>query len=183
MANEDEVQKAMEELEQVVEEADPNPREAHCYRSGQCCRFILIDSSPRQLRRDYADWNYNPNLKYSEAKAIHFDEIHLIYPMLSGRCRGKWKNPYCKTIRYVYGPCSHLHSKDDTPACTIYEIRPRMCRAYPYYGKLELEMSVSAQEVNPSYMKGCGFNTNSEVGFSAEEIMAGLTPLDDDEKE
>jgi hypothetical protein len=176
----------VEEKQLIAEEspglAEPRCPKPECGRSGQCCHFVLLDMSPRRLWEDYADWSKNPNLKYSDARAIHFDDIHLVYPMLTGHCRGKWVNPHCGTVRYVYG-CKHISLKEDESVCTIHEIRPQMCRAYPFYGKQPMEMGAVAQDANPGYMRGCGYNTDPDAGFSPGDILDGLEELSDDEKE
>lgn len=157
-----------------------------CKRSGMCCEHILLDVSPSQLRRDYELW-VNGSITHGQAR---FSDIHVIFPMLEGRCRGKWKNPHCGSVRYVYGPCKNLTYETveqdgqqvKLAGCSIHAHRPQLCRNYPYYraGRV-MEMTASGKGQSPGYMQGCGYNADAEAGF-APKLFETLEPLTDAEK-
>ena len=51
--------------------------------------------------------------------------------------------------------CKHFtHDDEGVPACSIYEIRPSMCREFPYYEDVE---HLHRDEPLSPY-KGCGYN-------------------------
>lgn len=114
-----------------------------CKRRGYCCQDVRLAESPDMLRRAYEYW------KRMKSIDPNFSEIYLIYPMLEFRFENlKEDLPY----HYL---CRHFtHDKDGIPACSIYEIRPAMCREFPYYkdiGSLDTNGPLSPY-------RGCGYN-------------------------
>jgi len=102
-------------------------------------------------------------------------EIALLYPALTGTCKGKWHIPGTGEIRYVYGPCNFLKGKK----CVVHHIKAHMCAGYPYYRRgRQTEMGASACGPNPSYIKGCGFNVSKVDGWTAKDFrkLEKLTP-------
>lgn len=138
-----------------------------CNRTGGCCRFILLDYSPEEIQKAYEEW-----IKETTGRR-QIQDIHLIYPMLAGRYRGVLDRDGIK--KHVYGPCKNLEQKDGIAFCSIHENRPRMCSGYPHYeSKREVFMSATPPQENPGYMRGCGYNSNPDSGWSEEEILNNL---------
>ena len=81
----------------------PKPRVPACMRTGMCCETILLSQSPRELRESYERW-YGKR----SSEGPKFDDIFLTYPMLIGRCRGRYVYTDGRIGRYVYGPCRNL---------------------------------------------------------------------------
>lgn len=112
--------------------------------SGHCCENFSLPLSPAELEASYYAWlgreqgSSYVGMNGRESPRVCQD-IHLIYPMLvylgytdkrppkinpsDEKLLGK---PEVKLHRYR---CKHLDPK--TRDCTIYEIRPVMCRTYP----------------------------------------------------
>jgi len=172
------------ELDVLVASADVATEMPTCKRTGMCCRFVLLEVSPRELRARYHQWERSTWDKRCDGDFI--PEMHLVYPMLAGRCRGKWTNPKEGCVKYVYGPCAHLKEAEepgDTPACLIHHIKPRICHGFPFYSQgRELQMRAHGDRPQPSYIKGCGFNTDPDAGFGPEDFKK-LEPLTDEEKD
>lgn len=159
--------------------ANPKPVIPSCLRSGMCCSNIPLRHSPRQLRESFRAW------RESKPDITTLDQIHLIFPMLEGRCRGKKVYPDGE-VRYIYGPCAHLfyEEKDGKrlAGCRIHDDKPRMCSGYPRYGRPEVvEMTDKGANTNPANDQGCGFNVDPNAG-RPREFYAELIPLTDEEK-
>jgi Fe-S-cluster containining protein len=115
----------------------------YCKRMGYCCQDVRLAESPDLLKKAYNYW--------SAMKSIDpgFSEIYLIYPMLEF----KFEN-LKEDLPYHY-KCRHFgHDEDGIPACQIYEIRPSMCRDFPYYDDVK---SLDRDEPLSPY-EGCGYN-------------------------
>ncbi len=114
-----------------------------CKRRGYCCQDVRLAESPDMLARAYRYW------KKSNSIDPDFSEIYLIYPMLEFKFENTMED-----LPYHYR-CKHFtHDKEGIPTCSIYEIRPRMCRDFPYYegvNHLDLTGPLSPYE-------GCGYN-------------------------
>lgn len=151
--------------------APPAPREPGCARTGGCCRNILLEWSPRQLREAYRAW------RDSLPDVTRLQGIELIYPMLAGRCRGKKRYP-SGAVRFVYGPCKHLAvDPGGLAACSIHADRPSLCRGYPtYQDPQKVQMGERPAPTNPGYMRGCGYNRDPQAG-STDADFARLEPL------
>ena len=162
-----------------------------CLRTGFCCEQILMTYSPKMLRESYEAWL--PTIGFMGPRfgsVTTYEDIHLIYPMLQGRCRGKAKLAD-GSYRFVYGPCKNLEYKEiplDSEiggpvkrgaSCSIHEHRPKLCRGYPdYHYQAPIQMGNNQQPRNPGYMKGCGFNDDKTVGYTADDFApAKLEPL------
>ncbi len=115
----------------------------HCKRRGYCCQDVRLAEPPDMLERAYRYWKKSPSIDPG------FSEIYLIYPML----KFKYENP-TEDLPYHYR-CAHFSvTGDNLPACSIYEIRPRMCRDFPYYN----DVSHLDREGPLSPYDGCGYN-------------------------
>ena len=155
----------------------PEMVKRECRRSGHCCTVILLDHHPRQLRDSYRNW------RDSIPNTVRYEGIELIFPMLEGRCRGKMRNG--AKWKYVYGPCKHLVASDATKvaSCSIHADRPSVCKGYPYYNaEQSVMMGLSPPDVNPGYVKGCGYNESVLVGKTIREYTTDLLPLEKDEE-
>lgn len=94
--------------------------------TGHCCQNFSLSWSPEELRDAYRRWQDDLN----DLAPIPID-IHLIYPMvfyLGDDAPGveHINEPVFSGYRYR---CKHWDPA--TRDCTIYEIRPQMCRDYP----------------------------------------------------
>ena len=114
-----------------------------CKRKGYCCQDVRLAEPPDVLREAYEFW------RKSKSVDPAFSEIYLIYPMLSFLFENHEED-----LPYHY-KCKHFtHDENGVPACSIYEIRPAMCRDFPYYEDvkyLERDEPLSPYE-------GCGYN-------------------------
>lgn len=103
-----------------------------CNKCGECCREIPLSASPDELRQAYNNWNDNTGGNY-------WNEIHIIYPMLVPLKRsqlGEFGRRLLRNGAKAIYRCKHLvEMADGTGVCSIYEIRPKMCRGYPWYGQ------------------------------------------------
>jgi Fe-S-cluster containining protein len=114
---------------------------------GHCCRAFFLPCSPEELEAHYHRWlEYRSAIRCltsltMDSKRVHMPElnviqdIHLIYPMV--RYLGAFKRPPYREVVSTgdsvlkhYYTCKHFDPK--TSNCTIYAIRPVMCRDYPY---------------------------------------------------
>jgi Fe-S-cluster containining protein len=101
-------------------------------RSGKCCEDFFLPIKPEELEASYRRWLANktiPLLKNEESNTLHsstpvYQDIHLIYPMVRFLRYDKEKGNHYR--------CVHHDAKSGN--CGIYEIRPDMCRLYPYGG-------------------------------------------------
>lgn len=123
--------------------------------TGHCCKHFYLPYGPEEMKAEYRRWLVlNGEHRRSGIEALSMGppeglrggakestiiDIHLIYPMLIYLGRFRDQLPY-KPVRppeslgegvHIY-TCKHLDRK--TGDCTIYEIRPQMCREYPYSG-------------------------------------------------
>jgi len=115
----------------------------HCKRRGFCCQDVMLAESPDMLERAYRYW------KKSRSIDPDFSEIYLIYPMLEFR----FEKPE-EDLPYHYRCKHYTLDAAGTPTCSIYDIRPRMCRDFPYYeGVDHLDRSGPL-----SPYPGCGYN-------------------------
>ena len=166
----------------LAEEAECKEDEGpHCCQRGDCCCYVLLSTSPRALAREYNTVCGS----MCDKTVVPMDGIALIYPMLTGTCRGKWRNPDTGEIRYGYGPCRHLGTDAAGKAiCHIHQVKPNMCRNYPFYrhGR-QTEMAAVSVGPNPGYMRGCGYNVSKRDGFTPRQFDDFLIPLDTSEQE
>jgi Fe-S-cluster containining protein len=160
-----------------------------CIRTGMCCETILLLQSPRELREAYQEAMREsrrlPRMPGQQKSPIgSWEDIHLIYPMLAGKCRGKYRWP-SGNLQFVYGPCKNLTTekvkfmKDGlehertVAACSIHEDRPSLCSGYPDYGRFTpVQMGPDAKPRSHGYMKGCGYNADPNEGNSPEQFEA-----------
>jgi len=157
-----------------------------CGRSGLCCEFVLLSHSPSQLRTSYRSWVTDGK---EGGDVSRLEGIHLIFPMLEGRCRGKYVAKDGGT-RYVYGPCKNFArekgqgKKPGKGICTIHDNRPALCRGYPYYQNPQtVQMGERRKDDNPGYMRGCGYNSDRKAGHAPSDFGPGqLTSLEESEK-
>ena len=113
---------------------------------GYCCERFCLAYSKEELHAMYLAWTLrardgaaahmikNAELAVRDLRSDYktFD-IHLIYPMLIDLGVHDWNpNKPRKKIRGAkiqHWGCKHFDKK--TRLCTIYDIRPTMCRVYP----------------------------------------------------
>lgn len=111
--------------------------------TGHCCEAFTLPFPPEHLRelyimsRDHLEGRVhlrmNDDLQLHEPRLI--EDIHLIYPMVSylGHIPTPMAGvepPSNPEARAHYYTCKHFDRVSRN--CTIYEIRPGMCRSYPY---------------------------------------------------
>ncbi len=106
---------------------------------GTCCERISIPYHPKELRAAYDAW-YNKEKHYVDDEGEEQPiprHIHLVYPMLKFLGYSKIHPASAKELEFVEEigtqafpvySCKHL-TKDKL--CSIYEIRPDVCRTYP----------------------------------------------------
>jgi len=118
----------------------------YCKRRGYCCQDIRLAEPPYVLRRAYEYWR---DMKVIDPK---FSDIYLIYPMLEF----KFDNQKAD-LPYHY-KCKHF-TRDESgiPTCSIYDVRPAMCRDFPYYDDVK---SLDRDEPLSPY-EGCGYNEDA----------------------
>lgn len=124
-------------------EAAPKPPFSRC--TGHCCRAFFLPYSPEEIRRAYLAWrDGKPVLRSSpESPEIpNLIDIHIIAPMVrhlgfGTRLDVAPTSPITPTPEAPnsiapsghFYTCVHLQQNGD---CGIYDIRPTMCRDYPY---------------------------------------------------
>jgi len=94
---------------------------------GHCCMDVGLFNSPDELESLYQ------RCLYSTRKPLNID---LTYPMLTfykkDRCHPSLGDVSADVYHYT---CKHFDS--ETKLCTIYDIRPQMCRDYPENNKCD----------------------------------------------
>lgn len=114
-----------------------------CKRRGYCCQDVRLAESPDMLEKAYHYW------KKSSSIDPKFSDIYIIYPMLTF----KYENPEKDFSFHYY--CKHFkYNADGISTCTIYDIRPQMCRNFPYYDDVEY----LDRDGSLSPYEGCGYN-------------------------
>jgi len=97
-------------------------------KTALCCRCFIIENSPKELRRLYDTWKTSLNDPL-EVTGL-FDDISVLYPMLKYIGLHKQDADGKPTIKsYHHYTCKHLDREKGI--CTIYDIRPELCRAFP----------------------------------------------------
>ena len=96
-----------------------------------CCEhFPISQLTDADLRAAYLAWKakepeyLRDNGAEGVLECVPVD-IHLIYPMIR-------YSHTCEETGIQYFSCAHWNT--DTKLCNIYEIRPVMCRDFPYRG-------------------------------------------------
>ena len=118
--------------------------------TGHCCRSFYLPYSPKELEAKYRLWQGSSATRFvknglKDNRGAVPEDIWLIYPMveyLGMKQPFKKVNPSNDALlgrsdRGHYYSCKHFDDK--AKKCTIYEIRPRICRDYPYGSKCEYE--------------------------------------------
>ena len=100
--------------------------------TGHCCKSFNLPFSPTELRERYCNWLCKSGESVVEMGP---QDIFLIYPMV--RYLGLIKPPHScfnETEEGHYYTCVHFNRSPDGDGgdCAIYDIRPAMCREYPY---------------------------------------------------
>ena len=109
--------------------------------TGHCCEVLTIPMSPDELQTAYHRWhtgagNTTPvSMNATEVTKTINSQIYLIAPMLKylGFMRPPVKSVNKSDGReraHHYYTCKHFDKK--ARQCSIYEMRPQMCREYPY---------------------------------------------------
>ena len=97
--------------------------------SAMCCRNFTLPFSPEELKVRYCEWldAFNKGKPYYPLK-----DIHLVYPMLiyKGKFKAETTGEDSAIEQYHY-TCKHLDRHTGT--CSIYDIRPDVCKTYPNY--------------------------------------------------
>ncbi len=115
----------------------------HCKRRGHCCQDVRLAESPELLEEAYRNWINIPSIDPK------FSEIYLIYPMLTFL----FERPD-EDLPYHYRCKHYTRDADNLPACSIYDIRPKMCSGFPYYEDVKhLDRSGPLSPYD-----GCGYN-------------------------
>lgn len=110
---------------------------------GECCEDIGVRLSPEEIKASYFYWLSKEknagSYKLSKSTSLLLDsnhkiyeDIHLIYPMLVFVKKDYYhpENPTKKSKDAVYHyTCKHFNTENRK--CSIYDIRPAMCRSYP----------------------------------------------------
>jgi Fe-S-cluster containining protein len=107
---------------------------------GQCCERFIIGKDLEDIKREYLNWKEDCEgtpmvMNGGEGKlksTFYSQDIYLIYPMLIDLGEHYFE-PYAPEVKTDfkvrhYG-CKHFDPR--TRLCTIYDIRPSMCRNYP----------------------------------------------------
>lgn len=109
--------------------------------TGHCCKNFSLPVSPEELRDKYRQWlgaqgNKPGVISMSgalEPYGVWDPDIHIIAPMVVYLGRGapipRYINSHEKGSDVHRYRCKHWNQK--TGDCTIYDIRPQMCRTYP----------------------------------------------------
>ncbi len=114
--------------------------------TGHCCRKFALPFSPKELRAAYDRWLASQEgytitkcgLQPADAKL--YQDIHLVAPMVEYLGRFDYRtftgvNPSDDELRGERYKCHYYRCRlfdEKAKKCTIYEIRPKMCREYPY---------------------------------------------------
>ena len=108
--------------------------------TGHCCEVFSLPFSPDELRTAYHRWKINAGntkpipMAGNETTKTIFADIYLIAPMVkylgfrTAPMKAVVQNGRPRAAHYY--TCKNFDKK--TRKCTIYEIRPQMCREYPY---------------------------------------------------
>ena len=109
--------------------------------TGHCCEIFSLPFSPDELRTAYYRWQSNAGnnapvlMGGSETTQTIYNQIYLIAPM--AKYLGFKLTPFKRVNKPDgrpqaghYYTCKHFDKKERK--CTIYEMRPQMCREYPY---------------------------------------------------
>ena len=86
--------------------------------TGQCCEKFWLPYSPEELREYYVKI-----YKYKETDPLFYAELEQIAPMVIYIGPTENGNGHWYTCKWY---------DKETTMCTIYEVRPDMCRNYPY---------------------------------------------------
>jgi len=122
--------------------ADKLGKKTQCKKCGQCCCDVQVRVSPMRLKEAYDAW-----MNRKPFKAMR--DIHLLYPMLTFKYETRPISDDGKRRRLYHYHCKFY---DPVRKCTIYDIRPWMCKGFPYYGKKPKDTKLRSQ------YKGCGYN-------------------------
>lgn len=118
--------------------------------TGHCCQALTIPIGPQELINGYLRWKSGGSTRpllmskpddHEQRHGPLWTDIHLIAPMLEyiGKSSAPYRrvNPADGQLRgdepeHHFYRCKLFDAK--TGNCSIYEIRPQMCRDYPYRG-------------------------------------------------
>ena len=91
-----------------------NKKTFRCRRCGECCKKYTI----RLLKDD---------IKRIKNKC--YNEVYFLDKETIGPYKGKF------ILKKINERCVFLKKKDNTYFCKIYDIRPKICKQYPFFGK------------------------------------------------
>jgi len=115
-----------------------SPLAGACNGCGACCRVILLEQSPEEVRQLAA---------LTRVLGIPSDHTFVAEhwrPLT--RAEAMTRNPFY-TSRLA--PDAHLYTCDrlgDDGRCLAYEERPLVCRGYPWYGGAPRDMPLADEE-------------------------------------
>lgn len=120
-----------------------NSFDLYCEKCGECCRL----SDPIRIQDEEI-------LVYSQYFGNHFDKYVISK-------KGKW---YFKKTK----PCAFLSS---TGRCNIYDIRPVVCRGYPFNNLDKIEVNTKCKvPINMAKMQTIGLLTNKLMDKNHPEL-------------
>jgi len=112
----------------------PSPAASPCNKCGACCRVLTLEQSPQEVRALAA---------VTKVLGIPSDAIFAAehwHPLT--REEAVQRNPFytarLKPGAYLYR-CDQL---GDDGRCTAYEVRPLVCRGYPWYDQPRRNMAL-----------------------------------------
>lgn len=128
----------MTEAALAIEDSNPVEDSSRC--TGHCCEAFVLPVGPEELKDLYRAYKSGPRTSFTMAgEEYHqrlINDIDLIAPMVTYLGLGTIPNASIDPgrvgrIMHTY-TCKHFDRT--TRNCTIYDIRPQMCRDYPSYG-------------------------------------------------
>lgn len=147
--------------------------------SGHCCESFTLPIGPEALELSYRRWlGDGESLQMNgDPGGPRYQDIHLIYPMVTYigyNAEGpELVNPTDDEILGRPRPKEHRyrckHLDPATRDCTIYDIRPEMCRSYPNGG--------SCDYANCTWDK---VKAEPDTPEERERRKAALTPLENE---
>jgi len=117
-----------------------NMVKSKCNRCGECCRVIYLQETKKAIRAIKNETSKEFILKHWHR--ISRKEACRRHPMIRGK---DWRNVYFYT-------CDAWDKK--TRRCKVYELRPEVCRGFPFYGR---------KPNNSEWLEimGCAYATNN----------------------
>ena len=144
--------------------------------TGHCCKNFHLPFGPDEIREHYLRWSRG-GTQITKERGEHmpiYTDIHLIAPMVVHLgyfdTTNKGINPSDDHLTGVETPGHRYRCKNLDPKsgdCTIYEIRPTMCRDYPYKSDCNYIRCTSSRRAKKQ--------TRTEVNKRRRELLAIVT--------